>query len=295
MSIEPRLQTYWDWRAANNWIGGGTGSGLMIAAAVFTLAGVDSYMIALVSMVFVAVGLFSVLMKIGRPLRALYVYRNPFTSWMSREAWVAFLVFPFGAAAFWYQSEILLVLAALSAYGYMFCQAMILKASRAIRAWRVQEIVAYIIASSILEGAALAMIIGILFTSLALHPALPSILVMLLLVILFRGYTWRRYFNVLKDDAPEGTVAALSKVNTPFMLAGDLLPALLLLVALISDQFITTLGVIAGIILVASGWYIKYVIVVKAGFYEGFAMAHTPARGAGKPGPGVKPGWVKNK
>ena len=32
--------------------------------------------------------------KIGRPLRFIYVLRQPQRSWMSREAWVAGLLFP---------------------------------------------------------------------------------------------------------------------------------------------------------------------------------------------------------
>ena len=293
MSTGPRLQTYWDWRAANNWIGGGTGSGLMIAATVFTLAGIDSFNIALVSLVFVCAGLFSVLMKIGRPLRALNVYRNPFTSWMSREAWVALLVLPFGAAAFWYESEILLLIAALSAWAYMYCQAMILKASRAIRAWRVSEVVPFIMSSGLIEGTALALIIGIFFTSMASEEALAAILIMVLILLITRMYFWHKYFNVLKEDAPIGTIEALSKVNKPFIFLGDAVPALLILSALLLDRFIVFFIITAAAMMLFTGWLIKYVIVAKAGFYQGYAMPHTPARGAGKPGPGIKPGWIK--
>lgn len=292
MSIEPRLQTYWDWRAANNWIGGGTGSGIMIAAAVFTLAGVDSYIYALISLIFVCAGLFSVLMKIGRPLRALYVYRNPFTSWMSREAWVALLVLPFGAAAFWFKSEILLLLAAISAWLYMYCQAQILKASRGVPAWRVAEVIPFIMTSGLLEGAALILIIGVMFTGLLIQPALSALLIMVLFLLLTRMFTWHKYYNVLKDDAPVGTMEALSKANKPFLLLGDLLPAVLILLTLLLDRFTGFFVINAGLLILASGWIIKYVIVAKAGFYQGFAMPHTPARGAGQPGPGTKPGWV---
>ena len=47
----------------------------------------------------VGLGLFCVWLEIGRPLRALHVFFNPRTSWMTREAFVATLLFPAGLAA----------------------------------------------------------------------------------------------------------------------------------------------------------------------------------------------------
>jgi len=35
-----------------------------------------------------------------------------------------------------------------------------------------------------------------------------------------------------------------------------------------------------------------FAIVARAGFNQGFALPHTPVRGTGQPGPGVKPGWT---
>jgi phenylacetyl-CoA:acceptor oxidoreductase subunit 2 len=36
---------------------------------------------------------------------------------------------------------------------------------------------------------------------------------------------------------------------------------------------------------------LKYVLVTRAGFNQGFALARTPVRGWGAAGPAVKPGW----
>jgi phenylacetyl-CoA:acceptor oxidoreductase subunit 2 len=43
--------------------------------------------------------------------------------------------------------------------------------------------------------------------------------------------------------------------------------------------------------MILCGWFCKYQIVIYAAYYQGFAITHTPARGGGKPGPGLKPGW----
>ena len=52
---------------------------------------------------FVALGLFLVLLKIGRPLRFIYVLRQPQRSWMAREAWIAAAFFPLAALAPWFE------------------------------------------------------------------------------------------------------------------------------------------------------------------------------------------------
>jgi phenylacetyl-CoA:acceptor oxidoreductase 26-kDa subunit len=41
-----------------------------------------------------------------------------------------------------------------------------------------------------------------------------------------------------------------------------------------------------------AGWALKGVVVRRAAFNQGFALKHTPVRGAGRPGPAIKPGWT---
>jgi phenylacetyl-CoA:acceptor oxidoreductase subunit 2 len=37
---------------------------------------------------------------------------------------------------------------------------------------------------------------------------------------------------------------------------------------------------------------LKLILVTRAGYNQGFALAHTPIRGSGIAGPAVKPGWT---
>jgi phenylacetyl-CoA:acceptor oxidoreductase subunit 2 len=295
MNLGPVRQTKWDIRAVGNWVGGGTGTGAIIAAAYLTLSGVDSFNFSLAGIVLVAGGLFSVALEIGRPFRSLNVFRNPFTSWMSREAWVALLVLPLGAAAFWYHSEQLLVLAALAAGLYLYCQARILRASRGVPAWRVPQIMPLIISTGLIEGSGLVLLAGIINSPVSYLAAIPLFLVVVLILLGVRMLAWRGYYNALKNNAPEGTVAALRRVRLPFFLLGDLVPMLLILTALLTGSLVTVLDVIALVLMVLAGWLLKFIIVTRAGFFQGYAMVHTPARGAGTPGPGTKPGWVLKK
>ena len=92
----PKQQHNWDWRAASNFIAGGAGGGLLLCAA---LAGLDAFATRaaiLLALILIGSGLTCVWFEIGRPWRALNVYRHFATSWMTREAVVALGVFAAG-------------------------------------------------------------------------------------------------------------------------------------------------------------------------------------------------------
>ena len=99
----PWQQTSWDWRAAGNYICGGAGTGLLIASALFGTPAPASLWspdwLVFAGLALVGLGLLCVWLEIGRPLRALNVFINPWTSWMSREAIISVVLFPAGLAA----------------------------------------------------------------------------------------------------------------------------------------------------------------------------------------------------
>jgi len=49
---------------------------------------------------------------------------------------------------------------------------------------------------------------------------------------------------------------------------------------------------LAGAAIAATGAALKLILVTRAGYNQGFALAHTPIRGSGIAGPAVKPGWT---
>jgi len=49
---------------------------------------------------------------------------------------------------------------------------------------------------------------------------------------------------------------------------------------------------VAGLCVTVSGAVLKFILVTRAGFNQGFALNHTPVRGSGIAGPPVKPGWL---
>jgi hypothetical protein len=74
---EPYLQTWWDWRAAGNFMFGGTGSGLIFFAPFAALLASFVTPVLLAGLAFMALGLGLVWMEIGRRLRAMNVFRHP--------------------------------------------------------------------------------------------------------------------------------------------------------------------------------------------------------------------------
>jgi len=83
MNLGPVLQTKWDIRAVGNWVGGGTGTGVIIAAAVLTLSGIDSYRFSLAGIVLVAAGLFS---ASRRGVMLTDPFASTYGQWVARKA-----------------------------------------------------------------------------------------------------------------------------------------------------------------------------------------------------------------
>jgi len=287
----PTLQDVWDWRAAMNFIGGGTGTGLLIITAAAALLGAPLLAPTLVGLAFVAAGLSMVWLEIGRPLRALHVFFNPHTSWMTREGMVAVPLMGLGLLTAWYQWLWLTGLVALIAAGFLYCQARILHASRGIPAWRTARILPLIVATGLTEGVAVFLVLVPLAAPAAMATAGPALLVVLLVLVMVRYAAWWAYRRGLQQQAPLEALRALRQAEPRILLLGSLAPALVGLGALLAPAQGPLLAAASGALAAAGGWYLKWIIVIRASYNQGFALQHTAARGAGRPGPGTKPGW----
>lgn len=153
-------QTFWDVRAAMNFILGGMSSGLAVVAwVVWALGGMPGaalpwfFAAAAVGM---GVGLLFVFAEIGRPARFLYVLRRPGSSWMTRETYAVAVFYPAVAADLVWPSPALHAVTALAAAAFLLCQGRILHAGKGIPAWRHPLVPWMLVASGLYEGAALA-------------------------------------------------------------------------------------------------------------------------------------------
>lgn len=288
----PWLQQHWDWRATGNFIGGGTGSGLLIALAVASLFGLSLHNFILPGLGFVGLGLFLVWLETGRPLRApLNVFRNIKTSWMTRESLVAAALFPLGLLALYTGSKLMMLASGVAAGGFLYCQARILLAAKGIPAWRIKEIVALILSTGLAEGFGLLSILLVVLKpdTLGENAFIWGSTVVTLTIL--RAWSWSQYRQALKGNAPVGSIEALDRISRSLAFMFHGLPVLMGIAIIFNAAGIAWIALLTGSLMMAGGWLIKSVIILRAAFNQGFAIERTPMRGDGGAGPGAMPGY----
>ena len=287
----PWHQSNWDLRAAGNFVFGGAGTGVLVFAAIGHLFVAAYVLPALIGLALVGAGLLCVWAEIGRPLRAMNVYRHAKTSWMTREAMVAPFLFASGLGAARTGDPALIWAAAVLALIYLTCQAQMIRASRGIPAWRSPRIVPLVMLTGLCEGASLAILVAAITAD---HAYLKWLEVFLLALALARGLAWYAYRSGMQHEgAPTKALAALSRIELPFAMLGNWAPLVLLFIALASSSanVIFWLGAISALASLGSGWLFKVVLITRAAYNQGFALPRTAVRGSGSAGPAAKPGW----
>lgn len=270
----PWHQTNWDFRAAFNFMFGSAGAGLMIAAALSGASGNALRAELLLGMALIGAGLISVWFEIGRPLRALNVGFNPFTSWMTRESFAAGLVFALGLAAAWLGSQPLAQAAALAALAFAYCQGRILQGAKGIPAWRVPALTWLIFTSALVEGAGLYVAVTVLFGRSA-----GIALSYLSLALIARAIVWSMYRSGVAKSAVRVALSKLDRAGKILMQFGTIAPLALLLVGWLAPDFARVLLSLAGLAALAAGWQFKFVLITRAAYNQGFALPHLPVRG----------------
>jgi len=268
--ISSRLQRNWDWRAAGNFIGGGIGSGLIFWATLLNPLGFDSLLPILAGLALVGAGLFCVWLEIGRPWRALNVFKHMTTSWMSREAMVAPLLFITGACA-WLFQPLLVWPTALLALLFVYAQSRILRADKGIPAWRHPRCAQLVVITGLTEGCGLLLVVLPLID----RPQ-PWSWAALLALLAVRVWAWRSYREGLEQaSAPPACQKIFAAMDTKFLWLGHLAPGVLLALALTLPEA----AMVAGLLAMISGAWMKYILICKASFIQGFSMPHLPVRG----------------
>lgn len=267
----PWRQTNWDARAAGNFIGGGTGAGLLVFTVLAGAAGTTRTVLLLLGLMLVGLGLTSVALEMGRPLRALNVFRHPGRSWMSREAIVATLlvIATFGAMV---DVRGLDVASAILALAFVYCQARLLQAAKGIPAWHERRIVPLLMASGLVEGG------GVFWlTALLHHLGGTRLLLGFAALVIVRSVVWHLYRRKL-SAAPR---AALTTATRVLGLAGTLAPlALIVLATFLPYAYAMYAIAMAGVLAWVAGAWAKLAIVTRAGFNRGFTLPTLPVRGA---------------
>jgi phenylacetyl-CoA:acceptor oxidoreductase subunit 2 len=276
---EPRLQQTWDWCAACNFTLGGAGSGLLAFTLLAQTQDTTAAVLLVVALALVGGGLLCVWLEIGRPRRFVNVFLNPRRSWMSREAMAAVALFPvtlavaFGVGAARVPAVVL-------ALAFLYCQSRIVQRARAIPAWREPLVVPLIVATGLAEGAGLFFVAAPRLGEGSNAPALA-----LGSLVLVRYAAWHFYRRRLTRTTAPAALAALDRAGVYLRYAGTLAP--LLFVAALATGAATGVtaavaAALAGALAAAAGLRLKWVLVRRAAFHQGFTLPHWPVRGAAR-------------
>ncbi len=271
---DPWRQTQWDARAAANFICGGAGAGLIAFAALAQPRPATGVVLTLLGALLVGIGLTAVSFELGRPWRAFNVFRNPATSWMSRESIAAVALFAAAGAvllgipgASW--------IAGVIALGFVYCQSRMLQSARGIPAWRAPATMPLLVATALAEGAGLYW-----FAALWHRGGSTGLLLAFAALVVLRYGAWLMHRRQLLGNARVS--ARLARPGRWLLVAGTLAPlALILLLASLPlsmhAQFV--LAAFAGILVLATGAALKHALVLRASFNQGFALPEMPVRG----------------
>ena len=271
---KPWHQSNWDLRAALNFIFGGAGAGLLVVAAFSGLAGGALRAEIVLGMALIGAGLISVWFEIGRPLRAIHVGFNPFTSWMTRESFAAGAAFALGLSAAWLGSQAVAQAAAFAALIFAYCQGRMLQGAKGIPAWRVPALAWLIFITALAEGAGLFVVLATLFDT----PA-KGVLAYFSLALVARGVAWSIYRGSVAKSTVRPALAALDRAGKILIQFGTLAPLALLLLGVVAAETGYVALLLAGVAALATGWQFKFVLITRAAYNQGFALPHLPVRG----------------
>jgi hypothetical protein len=112
-----------------------------------------------------------------------------------------------------------------------------------------------------------------------------------LLLTLARGAAWRVYMRSLATKgAPARTLDVLEGESIWLLSLGLALPTALIIAGFIPSVDPALPFALAGVSVFAAGLRLKFMLVTRAGYNQGFALDHVP-RGRGVAERPIQPGW----
>lgn len=268
-------QSSWDWRAAANFICGGAGSALIALSMLRAFPGPADGLATLLGLLLVGAGLACVWMEIGRPWRAFNVMFHPQTSWMTREAYVAALIIVLLAVQLVTGVTVFGYAAGLAALLFLYAQARILKAARGIPAWRTPAVVPFVVATGLVEGMALLVLLQAASGGLT-----PTLVVVLFALVAARAAAWMHYRRtLLGSDLPQATRRTLETMHRGVIFAGTATPLVLAAIAIVAPGSAALTGALAATAALGAGWHAKLLLVVNAAQVQGYALGNKLRRG----------------
>lgn len=271
--IQPH-QRHWDWRAAGNFICGGAGAGLLLFVLIAAPQVPHAFGLHMVGLGLIGLGLLCVWLEIGRPLRAVNVFVHLRRSWMSREALAALVLFALGAGLLvgmhWRAWP-----TAAAAAAFLYCQARIVGAARAIPAWCAPLTPSLLVVTALAEGA------GLFWLLSAFFDVPRGLLAPFGFLLILRAGLWYAWRLQLQVTAPRAALRAVDRNGRWFQWGGHAAPLVLLAWAAagVAAGREPILLALAGLLALAAGSAFKFNLITRAGYQRGFALPQMPVRG----------------
>lgn len=272
--IPAERQALWGWPAVLNFVFGGAGAGLYLAAAL-AAGGGPSPAVTVASWlapILVLAGFAAVATEAGRPLRGPRVLARLRTSWMSRELWVGGAFVALAGAEFLVPSAALRALAGLAAVALALAQGLILRHARGIAAWDVPVMPLVFLASAALSGAGL---FGLVEAADGRTPGAPVLGALMLLCVL-GALVWLAFVTWSRGAAFARATRSLREGPAAIAIVGGgyLAPFLLLGLALALPELARPAVALGGAALILGQVQAKAVLILTAGELRPITLTH---------------------
>jgi formate-dependent nitrite reductase membrane component NrfD len=273
--VPARPQALWGWLAVANFVAGGLGAGLYLAAVASAGFGRAAGLTAAsaIAPALVLAGFAAVAQEAGRPWRGPRVLRRVRTSWMSREAWAggSFVVLALGEFVF--ASPAQRLLAAGAAATLAIAHGAILRQARGVPAWSVAPMPALFLLSALASGIGLFLLLELLAGRVPGRGQIQAAL----LVLLVDAATWGAYLAWSREPAFRDATAALrgGPLGARLLVGAFAAPAALLLTALAWPLAFTL--ALAALLLMLGQADVKAALVRDAGRLRPITLPHLPA------------------
>lgn len=267
-------QTLWGWRAVVNFVCGGLGAGFYVAAtlAAGLRPGPSVTIASWLGPLLVAAGFVAVATEAGRPFRGARVLARPGTSWMSRELWIGGAFVLLASAELVAPAPLLRTLACVAAVALALAQGFILRRARAVAAWDVPVLPAVVLASAVLSGVGLLVMVE----AVSGRAPEPAFLGAAMLLVVLGALVWLGYVTWSRDTTFTRATRSLREGSSAIAIvgAGYLVPFLLLPLTLARPGLAVPAATLAGALMIVGQIQAKAVLILTAGQLRPITLAN---------------------
>lgn len=283
LEIVPHMkQSSWGRPAVVNLTLGGAGAGFYLISVLLSFLDQNRFdqtqlvSFQLLAPAIVCCGFLALSLEAGRPVRAPYLLRNLFGSWMSIES-LAGGIFIVTVVLHWFLSYFVIKAVAVpAALIFMVSQGFMVYRSPAVTAWNVRLVPVIFTTSGFMTGCGLIFLNTQIFGRAAYLPVMIS-----LICILLNGAVWLLYLYGYRDADFRRATGAMRRFGSLAVIvgAGHLLPLVLLLFIVAyrdfdnGSQLPRILGLISGLALILGGVSQKTGIILKSGYFRSIFLA----------------------